>query len=183
MAKLVAKRYAEALFEVAVENGNLEQTREEIQFVAEVFESNPELKTIFVHPRLSKKEKKGMLEELFKGKISESVLNLGYITVDKGREGYLSEISREFNVLSNAEQGIVEAKAITAVPMTEDELNALEERLSKRFNKRIQLSNLIDESVIGGVLLKIGDKVMDGSIKGKMEDIEKELKNIKVSVE
>lgn len=183
MAKLVAKRYAEALFEVAAEDGNLEQIKEEIQFVSEVFESNPELKTIFVHPRLSKTEKKGMLEELFKGKVSEPVLNLSYITVDKGREGYLSEISKEFTILSNRKQGIVEAKAFTAVPMSEDELNALEERLSGRFNKRVQLSNLIDESVIGGVLLKIGDKVIDGSIRGKMEEIEKELKNIKVSVE
>lgn len=183
MAKLVAKRYAEALFQVAAESENLEQIREEIHFVAEVFESNPELNTIFTHPRLSKKEKKEMLEELFRGKVSESVLNLCYITVDKGREGYLPEISREYTILSNAEQGIVEATALTAVPMSEDELDALEKRLSEQFNKRIQLSNLIDESVIGGVLLKVGDKVMDGSLKGRLDSIEKELKNIKVTVE
>lgn len=183
MAKLVAKRYAEALFEVAAESQNLEQVKEEIQFVAEVFESNPELKTIFTHPRLSKSEKKSMLEELFKDKVSESVLNLCYITVDKGREGYLAEISEEYTVLSNSEQGIVEAVALTAVSMSKDELSALEDKLSEQFNKRIQLSNKVDESVVGGVLLKVGDKVIDGSLKGRMDSIERELKNIKVTVE
>lgn len=183
MAKLVAKRYAEALFEVAAESNELDKVREEIDFIADVFESNPELKTIFTHPRLSKREKKAMIDELFKGKVSESVLNLCYITVDKGRERYLAEISKEYTIFSNREQGIVVAKALTAVPMSEDELNALEEKLSKQFNKRIQLSNQVDERVLGGVLLKIGDKVIDGSIKGRFEDIQRELNNIKVTVE
>lgn len=183
MAKLVAKRYAEALFEVASESNELDSVKEEIQFVADIFKSNPELKTIFTHPRLSKDEKKTMVDELFKGKISESVLNLIYITIDKGRERYLEDISKEYTVFSNEEQGIVEAKALTAVLMSDDELASLEEKLSNQFNKKVQLINQVDESVIGGVLLKIGDKVVDGSIRGKLEDVQRELNNIKVTVE
>lgn len=183
MAKLVAKRYAEALFEVAVELDSLEQIREEIQAVAKVIEGNSELKTIFTHPRLSKSEKKGIVDELFKGKLSESVLNLCYITIDKGREKYLGEISEAYVTLSNSAQGIVEAVAITAVPMSSDELSTLKEKLSKEFNKKVQLSNKVDESIVGGVLVKIGDKVIDGSLRGRLEGIKRELKNIRVTVE
>lgn len=183
MAKLVGKRYAEALYEVAAELNKLEDFKEEIKAVADVFKSNPELETIFTHPRVTKSEKKDMIKELFEGKISKEIVNLCYIIIDKGRERYLSDISDSYRDLSNDKLGIVEADAYTAVPMTQDETDKLQEKLSSFFKKKVDLRTHIDENLLGGVLVKVGDKVIDGSIKGKLNEMQKELNNIRLTAE
>ena len=180
MAELVAKRYAEALFEVAEEMGKLDGFKEEINGVSKVFEDEERLMTIFQHPKLSKKEKKDIVNSIFKGRVSQEILNFLYIIIDKGRERFISDISKSYTSLSNEKQGIVEAKAITAVPLGEEEKKNLEERLSKKLDKKIILTNMIDESILGGVLVRIEDKVIDSSIKGRLEEIEKNLKDIRV---
>ncbi|MTI46865.1 F0F1 ATP synthase subunit delta [Sporosalibacterium faouarense] len=182
MAELVGRRYAQALFEVAIELDKLESFKEEINGVSAVFDSEPKLKTIFEHPKLSKNEKKDIVNSIFKEKISQEVLNLMYIIVDKGRERYINSISKEYTALSNEKQGIIEATAITAVEMDEAEKSKLQENLSKKFSKKVILTNTIDESVIGGVLVRVEDKVIDSSIRGKLDMIEKSLKDIRIGV-
>lgn len=181
MAELVARRYAEALFEVALENNSLDELKEEIKAVSNIFERETKLKTIFEHPKLSKDEKKDILNSLFKDRISQEMLNLLYIIVDKGRERYISKIKKEYISLANEEQGIVVGKAITAVKMEEDELRKLEDRLSNKLNKKIELTNEIDKDVLGGVLVKIGDKVIDSSVKGQLDRISKTLNDTTVT--
>ncbi len=181
MAELVGKRYAEALFEVALEMEKLEDVEEEITFVSNVFEKEDRLKTVFEHPKLSKTEKKDIVNSLFKEKLSKEVMNLLYITIDKGRERFIKDIKNSYISLSNEERGIVEASAVTAVPMSDKEISKLQDNLSKKLNKNVKLKNITDESIIGGVLIRIEDRVMDSSIKGKLEDIQKSLKNIKVT--
>ncbi len=183
MAKLVGKRYAEALFEVAAEENKLEEFKQEIKAVADVFKDNPKLETIFTHPRVTKDEKKQMIKELFEGRVAQEILNLCYIVIDKGREKYLGDISESYKDLSNDELGIVEADAYTAVPMTQDEIDKLQEKLSSSFKKQVDLKTHIDKDLIGGVLVKVGDKVIDGSIKGKLSEIQKELNNIRLTAE
>lgn len=182
MAKLIGKRYAEALYEVALELDKLEQFKEEIKSISQVLESEPKLKTIFEHPKLSKNEKKDIINSIFKSRVSQEVLNLCYIVVDKGRETHLADISEEYTRFSNEKQGIVEAKAITAVPMKAKEMEKLEDRLSKKLGKKVLLSNVIDNTIMGGVLVKIGDKVIDASIKGKFEELYKDLNNVRVRI-
>lgn len=182
MAELVGKRYAQALFEVAAELDKLEIFKEEINAVSTIFESEEKLKTVFEHPKLSKDEKKDIVNAIFKEKVSDEILNLMYIVVDKGREKYIKDISKEYTALSNEKQGIIEAKAITAVAMEDSEKIELQENLSKKFGKKVILTNIVDESVIGGVLVRVEDKVIDSSIKGKLEMIEKSLKDIRIGV-
>ena len=183
MGKLVAKRYAEALFEAGIELDKLNDFNSEIIFVADVFEENPELKTIFEHPKLSKAEKKDILNELFKEKVSQEILNLCYIMVDKGRSKNLKDVSEEYTKLANKKQGIVEAKAITAVAMSSEELENLQNTLSKKLDKKVNLSNAIDQSVVGGVVVEVEGKIIDGSIKGKLNDIYRSLNNMKLTRE
>lgn len=181
MAELVAKRYAEALFEVAVETNQLDEFKEELSSVSNVLESEAQLKTIFEHPKLSKDEKKDILNSLFKGKVKDEIINLLYVIVDKGRERYIKDIKKEYITLANEKQGIVEGRAITAIELEENKLKELEEKLSKRFNKTIKLTNEIDKDILGGVLVKIGDKVIDSSVKGQIEKITKELNGATVT--
>ena len=183
MEKLVGKRYAEALFQAGVELDKLDEFKNEIKFISDVFEDNEKLKVIFEHPKLSKAEKKDMLDELFKEKVSIEILNLCYIMVDKGRSKYIKLVSEEYNELANKKQGVVEAKAITAVAMTDEEKSNLQTTLSKKLEKQVTLSNTVDSSVVGGVIVEVEGKLIDGSIKGKLNDIYKSLNNMKLTRE
>lgn len=182
MAELVGKRYAEALFEVALELNKLQEFKEEIKAISQVLNSEPKLKTIFEHPKLSKDEKKDIINSIFKDRVSQEIINLCYIVIDKGREAYLTQISEEYTKLSNESQGIVEAKAITAIPMAEKEMKKLENQLSKKLDKKVLLSNEIDSTIIGGVLVTIGDKIIDASIKGRFEKLYKDLNTQRVRI-
>ncbi|WIV12180.1 F0F1 ATP synthase subunit delta [Proteiniborus sp. MB09-C3] len=182
MAELIGKRYAEALYEVALELDKLEEFKEEIKAISQILKSEPKLKTIFEHPKLSKDEKKDIINSIFKERVSQEILNLCYIVIDKGRETHLTGISEEYTRLSNEKQGIVEARAITAVPMEDEEMKKLEKQLSKKLDKKVLLSNEIDSTVMGGVLVKIGDKIIDSSIKGRFEELYKDLNNVRVRI-
>lgn len=181
MEKLVGKRYAEALFEAGIELNKLENFKSEIEFVSQVLKSDDQLKTIFQHPKLSKNEKKDIINSLFKENVSEELLNLCYITVDKGREKHLEVISDEYRKLYNEKQGIIEAQALTAVAMSKEELENLQAKLSSKLNKKVELKNTIDTTVVGGVLVKVGDKIIDGSIKGKLNEVYRNLNNMKLT--
>lgn len=183
MEKLVGKRYAEALFGAAVDLGKLEEFRSEMQFVADTFDSSEELKTIFEHPKLSKAEKKDILNELFKERVSTEVLNLCYIMVDKGRGGHIRDVSDVYNQLANKKQGIVDAEAITAVEMTAEELENLKATLSKKLGKQVELTNTVDKTIVGGVVVQVEGKIIDGSVKGKLNDIHRSLNNMKLTRE
>ncbi len=182
MAKLIGKRYAEALFEVASELNKLEQFKQEIKAVSDVLENEPQLKTIFQHPKLSKNEKKDIIKSIFNNRVSQEILNLCYIVVDKGRERHITDISDEYIKLSNQKMGIVEAQAVTAVPMDEEEKLKLQNKLSEKLGKKVLLSNILDKNILGGVLVRIEDRVIDSSVKGRLEDIYKNLNNVRVRI-
>lgn len=181
MAQLVGKRYAEALFEVAIEMNKLDEFKVEFSQINEIFKSEHKLKVIFEHPKLSKNEKKDIINELFEKNVSKEVLNFMYIIIDKNRERYLDDINDEYVKLYNKEKGIVEAKAITAVKMSEEEMTKLQENLSKKIGSKVILENVIDESIVGGVLVRIGDRVIDASVKGKLDEIKGLLNSVKVT--
>lgn len=183
MAKLVGRRYAEALFEVAIELDKLEQFRDEILFISQVFQNEPKLNIIIQHPKISKAEKKDIINSIFKDRVCQEILNLMYIILDKERERDIQDISDEYINLFNEKYGIVDAQAITAIPMSEEEKLELEQKLSKKLDKKVNLVNIVNEDIIGGVLVKIKDKVIDESIRKQLDMLQKNLQGVKVSKE
>ena len=181
MAELVARRYAEALFEVALEVNKLDEIKDELNSVSNILESEQKLRTIFEHPKLSKDEKKDIINSLFKGKVSQEVLNFIYIIVDKRREKAIKSINKEYIALYNGEKGILEGTVTTAVPMNKTEIERLQNELKDKFKKNVVLTNKVDKDIIGGVLIRIEDKVIDSSIKGQLEEIKKLLNNARVT--
>ncbi|CCQ94692.1 ATP synthase subunit delta [[Clostridium] ultunense Esp] len=176
MAKLVGKRYAEALFEAGLELNKLEDFKEDIENVSKVLRTEIDLQKILNHPKISKDEKKDLLSSIFRGKVSEEILNFLYIIVDKRREGSMIEISKEFEELFNEHKNILEVTAITAVDMDKKLKNKLAQVLSNKTNKTIILNNVVDRDIIGGVLLKVENKIIDGTIRGQLQSIEKTIK-------
>lgn len=178
MAKLVSRTYSEALFEVALEEGKIDLFLDELNFVTETFKIHPEFFELFKTPLIRVDEKKKVLEEVFGGKLSKELNNFLKIIIDKRRGSFIEQIKGEYESIVNKHKGVVNAMAITAVPLSDEEKTTLKDKLSTLTGKTIKLTNKTDKNVIGGVLVKIGDKVIDGTIKGRLEEMKESLSQI-----
>lgn len=176
MANLISKRYAYALFEAGLELNKLKEFKEGISKVIDVLLQETELKKILTHPKVSKDEKKDILNNIFKNILSTEVLNFLYVLVDKRRENRVEDIQKEFLKLFNEHENIIEVTAVTSVLMDDKAKEKLTMTLENKLNKKVQLKNVVNKDIIGGVLLKIGNKVIDGTVKGQLEEIEKAMK-------
>lgn len=175
MAKLVSNRYALALFEAGLDIGKTSEFNKELDFLKLVFEKEAKLFQILNHPRISKSEKKDLIDNIFKGKLSEEMINFLYILVDKRREGFILDIVEKYKEIFNDHENILNVVAITAIPMDQSSKDKLQTILSNNLNKKVTLSNKVDKTIIGGVLLRVENKIIDGTVKGQLESIGKAL--------
>jgi F-type H+-transporting ATPase subunit delta len=178
MAKLVAKTYSDALFEVGIEQNSLDKFLEELVFIENMFNEYPEFFELFVTPRISIESRKDAMEEVFKEKISDEMMNFLKILLDKKRGNEFSYIKEEFERAVHAHNNIIKATVITAVEMNEDQSEKVKEKLSGLTGNKILLKNKVDKDLIGGMVIYIGDKVIDGSLKKRLNDIKEELAQI-----
>lgn len=175
MAELVAKRYAVAFYRLAMEENKLEDWYKELAVITESFYGEEDFMTILTSPRMNRNDKKNLVNTVLEGKASDSVLNLIYLLVDKDRFRLLDEIFAEIEILYLEEKNIVHAKVYSVVALGEDRLEELKVTLENQLKKQIVIENEIDKSLVGGILLKIGDKIIDGSIKRRLELLKDEL--------
>lgn len=178
MAKLVSRTYSEALFEVALEENKVDLFLDEISFVSDTFKLHPEFFEIFKTPLVRVDEKKKIIEEVFGSKLSEEMNNFLKIVIDKRRGHFIDQIKSEYEKRVDQHKGVINAVAKTAVPLSHEDKEILQNKLSVLTGKDVKLSNDIDENVIGGILVKIGDKVIDGTIKGRLEEMKESLSQI-----
>lgn len=178
MAELISKRYASSLFEVGLELNNIDEFQNQLGLIKKTFESEEKLLQILEHPRISKNEKRDLIDSIFKKEVSQEVLNFLFIIIDKRREKNIIDIIREYDILFKEHQGILDIEAVTAVPMIGSTKDKLQSILKDKFQKEINLSNLVDASIIGGVILKMGEKIIDSSIEGQLKEMEAMIKNV-----
>lgn len=171
----VAGRYAVALYNLAKEQNQLDQLEQELKVVEKVVAENPQFLTILKHPKIAKDTKKALVKEVFKD-ASQTVINTILLLIDRKREDLLLEIAEQYFLLANDARGIADAKVFSVRPLTADEEQALSEVFAKKIGKsELRINNIIDDSLIGGVKLRIGNTIYDGSVKGKLERIERQL--------
>lgn len=178
MEKLVSKVYAQALFDVAIESDKLDKFEEELQYINGIFQQHPELNKLYKTPRIDSQDKKEIIAQVFKDGISQEVMNFLKILLDKGRASNFEDIVKDYRRLANAHNNILEAVAITAIPMPDVEKLALENKLSNLTGKVVKLENKIDNSILGGILVRIGDKVIDGTIQSRLDELQENLTKI-----
>lgn len=180
MAKLVAGTYSEALFDVALETGKTETFLEELQGVLAAFEAHPRFYELFRTPQINIEEKKAIMEEVFGGRVSQEVMNFLKIIMDKQRGSDIEAIVRAYGERVYAHEGIEKATAVTAVPLSAEQMEALSAKLGTLTGKKIELTNKVDEAILGGVTVRIGDRVIDGSIRNRLEDLREDLARLVV---
>ncbi|MEG1458306.1 MAG: ATP synthase F1 subunit delta [Acetivibrio sp.] len=181
MAKLVSKTYGEALFKLAIEKNQLEILSEEAKEVLEIFRSNEELTKLLNHPKISREEKVKVIENIFKGNVSDSIVGFLVIIVEKGRYNELEKIFEYFLSEIMEYKGIGAAYVTSATVLNEEQKKQVENRLLE-VTKYVEfvMHYEVDESLIGGMVIRIGDRVVDGSIRTKLTTMANELKKIQL---
>ncbi|MDD4238689.1 MAG: F0F1 ATP synthase subunit delta [Desulfotomaculaceae bacterium] len=181
----VAGRYAQALYDIASEGKALpkdksmvDRIESELIAIRKVLDDNIELQRLLYHPQITTAAKKELLDQLFKEKISIVTGNFLALLVDRRRETYFGDIVDEFVALANASRGIIEAKITTAVELNDMEKGELSSILARLTGKNVQTSYAVDPSIIGGVIVRMGDKIIDGSIKTRLSAMKDRLKAI-----
>ena len=175
MSEVAARRYSVALFEAGREQGKIDTYFEQIKDVAAVLSDHKDLMELLTHPNIEKKDKKRVVGDIFKDKIDEEIIKLISLLIDHERIKEIKLVYEDYKSLVYEFRGIEVAYVTTAVKMLDSEVNAIKEKLSKKYNCTIEVENIIDEKIIGGVYLRIGDEVIDGTVKGTLEKIRKEI--------
>lgn len=178
MAKLVSKIYSNALFEIAIESNLLDEILSEYKFVKDSLIEYSSFEEIITSPKVSLEDKKRIVDETFGEKISKSLLSFLKLLIDKKRESYIKEIYKEFKKLSDDHKGLIVAKVESVISLDKSEITALEKKLSDLTNATVTVKNVINPDIIGGLVVKVGDKIIDGSVKNKLENLKHDLTQI-----
>lgn len=172
---VVAKRYAEALFQLGTEKKTLAKLEEEANVVQEVLVENTKLLTFLTHPGVQDDKKQQFIMEVFK-ELSADMRNTMKLLVERNRVSLMPTIVDHFIHLTNEAKGISEATVYSVRALTNAEIQKLGNTFAIRFNKKaIRLENKVDPSMIGGIKLRIGNTIYDGSISGKLKRIERRI--------
>lgn len=173
--KTIAKRYAQALLQIAQEKDTLDLYEKELNDVLASINADEHLNHIWYSERILTDDKRAAITELFTGKISDIVLNFLCLLIDKNREEYLPDIFHVYKSLADVSRNIVYAQVRTAAQLADKDYQELEAKLSAMTGKNVRLKVQIDPSLIGGLVVKIGDKVFDGSVVKRLAIMKKRL--------
>ena len=168
--------YGEALYTLALEEGLTENLLAELSVLQESFRETPDFIRLLSSPNLSKQERCQIIDDSFRGKVHAYVLNFLKILTEKGYIKHFSDCFKTFEDLYNRDNGILPVTAITAVSMSDAQVEKLTEKLSRITEKQVKLLNKVDPSVLGGVRLDYDGKRLDDTVFHRMDAITKALK-------
>lgn len=175
MASEVAVRYAEGLFALAKESNSVKQMREECQWLFTVQEEEPLLATFFSAIKVSAQEKKAFVDQLFSEALDETLRNYIKLLIDKSRIGILKESLSIFLRLTEEELGIQSATVYSARALPQEELNKIKQALEQQTKKEIHLQNRVDEDLIAGVKVVMGNQVTDVTMRSQIDQLKSTL--------
>jgi F-type H+-transporting ATPase subunit delta len=171
--KAYARRYAQAVFEMALEKKELGQWQSDLQKIADAV-SDANFLAVLESPKVKIDDKTKLLSELF-GDVNPLVMNLVRLLIAKAGIGMIGDIAEEYQRLLDSYHGIEPAEVITAVPLDDKDIKKLTENLSDLVGKKVVLKSKVDPDVIGGIVARVGGKLLDGSTRSKLSALRREL--------
>jgi F-type H+-transporting ATPase subunit delta len=172
----IVRGYAEALFNVVRAEGELDRVEDELFRFGKILESNHELKQALSDQSMEREQRAKILEELLDDKVSPHTLGLLTFIVGQGRARQLPQILEEVSELAAQARQSVLAEVRSAVPLDDKQRKDLASALSQATGKNVEVKVLIDPSVVGGVVAKVGDTVIDGTVKRRLEQLREQVK-------
>lgn len=179
--KSVARRYAEAFFSIARENNKINDYQLELETVVKTIQEVDNLKEYMNHLLIPVAAKKDVLKQLFAEQLSPVTLNFIMMIVDKKRETYLEVIIEEYKDMADEYRNIAKVVMIAAKEVPEEDVKYLAEKLSASTGKTVQLNLKVDPTLLGGVKLRMGDQIIDGTVAKKLEMLKEQLIQAKIS--
>lgn len=176
----VARRYAQALFELGADHGALEELEADLARVVEILAQQPALRKTLSHPLISVEEKRRLVEELFGGQVGRRTMIFLGLLLEKKRERHLTAVLQEFRRLVNAARNIVEVEAVVASPLADPLLAELQRKLEDATGKRVSLKVSLNRSLLGGLVLQIGDRRLDGSLRARLESLRRSIREARI---
>jgi F-type H+-transporting ATPase subunit delta len=167
--------YAQALLELADQRGVTDQVAEDAQTIAQVIGADPMLSRYFNDPSISHVERNGKLESSFHGKTADVLVGFLKLLNAKGRLGQFGAIAAAFKHLLDQRSGRVAVEVTVAQQLNDSELEDVRQKISEKLGKHALVTQKVDDSIIGGLVLKIGDKLIDGSVKSQLEQLKRRL--------
>lgn len=169
---LVEKRYGSALLEIAEQENAIDVYRADLQEIVELFEKDADFRNLLVNPKINTDVKKAILMKLCEGKIQGKVINFIKLILDKGRIRYLPGMLEEYIKLAEKKKNIVRIKIFTPTILEQKQIDQLKEKYKKIHKAgQVQVEMITDETLVGGIKVQAGDKVTDGSVKGRLANL------------
>lgn len=183
MAKLVAKSYAEALFELALEEGKIDNFAEELQVLLRAFRENKELGELMNHPKLCKEERQRLIVHILEGSVSVEIIGFLHTIIAKDRYMEWENIFTCFLDLVDAHKNIGKATVTTAIDLDASQRERIHSRLLETTQfETLEITYYVDPSLIGGMVIQIGERVVDSSVRTKLSGLTKKLNDIQLAV-
>ena len=182
MAKVVSKVYGEALFELALEKQSVDSLFDEVIAVRAAVSENKELIQMLTHPQITKEEKLEVVEKIFGGRVSADLCGFLRLLVEKGRAGELDAVLGYFLAKVKEYKKIGVVAVTSAVELSDTQKKKVEEKLLGTTDyQSLEMQYQVDAGLIGGLIIRIGDRVVDSSIRTKLSELERQLQKIQIS--
>ncbi len=171
--EVAAKRHARAVFEIATEENSFERWRADLDLMAEIF-GDPDLAALLEDPRIRFEDKaKAITQNL--SDASPLALNLAKLLIQRRHVKIMPLIAEEFGILMDRQQGIEHAQVTTASPIDEQTEDSFREHLAQMTGSKILLKTKVDPDIIGGFIARVGDKVIDGSVRNRLQHLKQDM--------
>lgn len=181
MAKLVSKVYGDALFSLSLEDNRLDEIWEEVRMFSSALDENTEFTSIMTHPDMTQEKALALLDEAFGGKLSDVMMGFLQVLVKKGRFSEILSVLDYFQKQAKEYKRIGVVYVTTPSELTGEQKSGIAEKLTQTSGyETLEMNYEIDESLLGGIRIRIGDRVLDNSIQTKLEAMTRSLSKVRV---
>jgi len=163
-----ARRYAEAAFEIGRADSTLDAWERDLAHLGDLLR-HEELRRLLEHPAIAFARKEKVMQQVAAADVSREALSLVLLMVRRGRPGAIGRMVEHFGELLRRERGIALAEVRTALPLDDEQRRALSDRLAELTGEKVEINEVVDEALIGGIAVRIGDRLYDASVRSRLE--------------
>ena len=169
-----ALRYAKAVLDLAIDLKKADEVNDHMQFIASTIEENKDLQIMLYSPIIKAEQKRDALKAIFGKNINNVSQGLINQLLDNKRLAILEDVAKQYSIIYDHHKGTQVAKVTSAIPLTDELKEKVLAKVKEIIGKKVTLENIVDPSIIGGFILKVGDKQYDASILGKMNNLRRQ---------
>jgi F-type H+-transporting ATPase subunit delta len=179
--KSVAITFVNALLEIAAKKGLMERIEKDLALVSDVITKHGKLEKTLFHPSITRNEKKKLIKKVFGASVSDLMVNFLNLLVDRRRERIVEFLPAIYKETVDASKGVINARVTTVAPLTESQMSGLKKRLDKLTGKNVEIEVVQDPQILGGILIRVGNKMIDGSIAGRLKNLRTRLLELRTA--